>query len=102
MAIYTYVWEFVVLPEQIEPFLRAYGPAGEWVRLFRRAPGYVRTELHRDGSDPCRFITIDYWESADHWQAFRSQFAQQFETLDAKGERLTQRETELGHFELVE
>jgi heme-degrading monooxygenase HmoA len=101
MAIYTYVWEYVVRPDRIEPFLRTYGPAGEWVQLFRRASGYIRTELHRDRSDPRRFLTIDYWESADHWQAFRSQFAQEFEELDAKGERLTEREEEQGRFELV-
>ena len=45
---YAYIWEYTVRPERVAEFEQAYGPDGEWVRLFRRAGGYVRTELHRD------------------------------------------------------
>ena len=37
---YVYVWEFVVAPEQAGAFEEAYGPEGEWVRLFRGGRGY--------------------------------------------------------------
>jgi heme-degrading monooxygenase HmoA len=98
---YMYMWEYVVARDTLGEFERIYGPEGEWVRLFGRAAGYVRTELHRDRRAPCRFVTIDYWESESAWKAFRVQFAESFEDLDARCAALTTRETELGKFEPV-
>src|SRR5438132_11957193 len=98
---HAYVWEFLVAPGRVRHFEKAYGPSGKWVALFRRAPGYLRTELHRDCSNPLRFLTIDYWESRADWEAFRSRFAAEFETLDARCERMTEWETEIGRFDLV-
>ena len=98
---YLYIWEYLVPPAKTHTFERLYGPEGNWVQLFRRAPGYLRTDLHRDRSNPQRFVTIDYWESYDAWQAFRRQFAQEFEALDAKCEEFTNRESEIGKFEPI-
>ena len=97
-----YAWEYLVAPDKTGMFVRFYGPAGDWVQLFRRAPGYIRTELHRDRSNLQRFLTIDYWESQDAWQEFRRQFAEEFEALDAKCEEFTSRESEIGRFEPIE
>ncbi|OFV85910.1 MAG: hypothetical protein A2V74_04420 [Acidobacteria bacterium RBG_16_70_10] len=99
---YTYVWEYLVAPDKVGLFQRGYGPSGEWAELFRRAPGYLRTELHRDLSNPLRFLTVDYWQSRGDWEAFRARFSSEFEELDARGEKLTTRETEIGRFELAE
>jgi heme-degrading monooxygenase HmoA len=96
------MWEYLVTPERVSVFERAYGPSGDWIRLFRRAAGYVRTELHRDRSKPNRFITVDYWESESAFHTFRSRFSKEFEALDAKCEELTTLERELGRFWLVE
>lgn len=96
---YVYLWDYLVVPGRVEDFERAYGSEGEWVRLFRLAAGYVRTELHRDVRKPDRFLTIDYWESRAAWETFRSQFATRFEELDARCAELTVRETEIGRFE---
>ncbi len=98
---YLYIWEYLVPPDQASTFERFYGPEGNWVQLFRRAPGYLRTELHRDRSNPQRFVTMDYWESYDAWQAFRRQFAEEFEALDAQCEEFTSRESEIGKFEPI-
>ena len=98
---YLYIWEYLVPPSQASTFERFYGPAGDWVELFRCAPGYLRTELHRDRSNPQRFVTIDYWESYDALQAFRRQFAEEFEALDEKCEEFTSRESEIGKFEPI-
>ena len=96
---YSYIWEYLVAPDKVDDFQRAYGPDGDWVRLFREAPGYLRTELHRDRSNPLRFVTVDYWESETAWKAFRTRFAEQFELLDARCASLTTLETEIGRFE---
>ena len=101
-ADYTYMWEYIVAPEQVGAFEHIYGPQGQWAMLFRRAPGYLRTELHRDHGKSPRFITIDYWETKAAWEAFRSRYAEEFETLDAACEALTTRETEIGRFRLVD
>jgi len=52
---YTYRWEFLVEPAQLEEFQRQYCPAGPWIALFRRAPGYLDTRLLRDPRDRAQF-----------------------------------------------
>ncbi|MGN6453361.1 MAG: antibiotic biosynthesis monooxygenase family protein [Steroidobacteraceae bacterium] len=95
---YTYLWEFIVEPAQLEEFQHQYGPAGPWVVLFRRAPGYLDTRLLRDRADSRRFITIDSWTSAEAHSSFRSAFAREYAELDARCAHLTSRETALGEF----
>ena len=99
MPPYLYVWEYRVRAGREAEFLEAYGPQGTWVQLFRRAPGFVRTELHRDRVQPERFLTLDYWESEESWQAFRSQFRSEYEAIDARCAALTLSEHEIGKFE---
>jgi heme-degrading monooxygenase HmoA len=98
---YVYIWEFLVRPEHVPEFVAAYGPDGDWVRLFRDGAGYVRTELHRDQTNPERFVTVDYWESRDAWQAFRTAAAAEWERLDARCEQWTSSEREIGRFDPV-
>ena len=43
------LWQFEVAPEQEDHFLRAYRSDGDWARQFATAPGFVRTELWRNG-----------------------------------------------------
>ena len=100
-AQHVYIWEFIVSAEHAGAFERAYGSSGDWVQLFRRATGYLRTELHRDRSQPRRFITIDYWESKEAWEAFRTRFAEEFEALDDECAAWTTHEAEIGRFEPV-
>lgn len=95
---YAYVWEYSVRPERVAEFEEAYGPNGLWVQLFRRAEGHVRTELHRDRGNPLRYLTIDYWESAEAWETFRASLSSEFEATDARCEDFTLEERELGRF----
>lgn len=81
--------------EHVREFEQAYGVDGEWVKLFRRAPGYLRTELIRDRENPLRYLTIDSWESEDAYAAFRSQFSKEFAALDAKCAAWTTSEKEI-------
>jgi heme-degrading monooxygenase HmoA len=96
---YTSLWEFIVEPEQVEEFERHYGSEGSWVALFRQAPGYIQTLFLRDSMASHRFVTIDRWESADAHRNFPSAFSVQYADLDRRCERLTTRETLLGHFD---
>lgn len=98
---YCYVWEFRVRDQQLASFVAAYGPEGHWVQLFRRASGYLRTELFRDLDDPARFVTVDYWTSREAALELRVRFRNEFEALDAQGEEYTLEERQLGEFEVL-
>jgi heme-degrading monooxygenase HmoA len=101
MAVYMYIWEFRVRPGREGEFRDAYGPDGPWVQLFRRASGYLRSELYRDRVNTNRFLTFDYWESEAAWRTFRLQFATEYQSIDARCEALTASESEIGRFEPV-
>ncbi|HEV2111821.1 MAG TPA: antibiotic biosynthesis monooxygenase [Gammaproteobacteria bacterium] len=95
---YTYVWELQAAPGKTADFKRAYGPDGTWVQFFRRAPGYIRSELYADCANPQRFITVDYWESEAACKAFRERYTHEFEDLDVSCEAFTVWEREIGKF----
>ena len=95
---YVYIWEYEVRPEAEDRFRETYGGEGAWVALFRRAPGYLGTDLLQDRQRPRRWVTIDRWESADAHASFRALFATEFAVLDRQCEALTARETQLGEF----
>ena len=99
---YSTVWFFEVAPGCKAEFEGAYNGDGDWVRLFRRAAGYVRTELHRDLELPGRYLTVDYWASSEAYAAFRRSAAEQYRILDRKCESLTVTERHLGSFLCLE
>jgi len=88
--VFVTVWKFIVWPDRVAEFEQHYGPAGSWATLFRKSPGYVRTELFR--GDGHEYITIDYWENADAYRDFRDRHAAEYARLDAQMEALTERE----------
>jgi heme-degrading monooxygenase HmoA len=100
-ALYCCIWEFQVPPEREAAFRRAYGPDGAWVALFRRAPGYLDTQLLADIAAPGRYLTIDRWESAAAYRAFRHDFAEAYAAMDSACAELTRREALIGEFAAV-
>ncbi len=63
-------WEYEVKPGCEESFQSAYGPHGDWVRLFQRDPNYRETRLLRDISRPRFYFTLDYWDSKRRLSTF--------------------------------
>jgi heme-degrading monooxygenase HmoA len=92
------LWEFEVRAGSEAAFEAAYGPDGDWARLFGRAPGYLGTELLRAG-EPRRYLTIDRWETRDAFEKFRDAHRDDYEALDRRCEALTVRETPIGKFD---
>lgn len=90
------VWAYEVAPERQDDFCRVYGPNGDWARLFARAPGFLGVELLCDG---VRYLTIDRWDSAEAFEAFKSHFGDEYAGLDAKCAELTRSELKLGAFD---
>ena len=95
---YTYIWSFEVHPEHVVAFRWHYGEGGAWTQLFRRARGYLGTQLLQDESDPLRFVTIDAWSSPEDYEAFRAEYASEYAALDRLCEGFTVQETLIGHF----
>ncbi|HEY3515651.1 MAG TPA: antibiotic biosynthesis monooxygenase [Gammaproteobacteria bacterium] len=95
---YTYIWAFEVHPEHVVAFRWHYGAGGAWTQLFRRARGYLGTQLLEDQTDSVRFVTIDTWSSVEDYEAFRTAYASEYAELDRLCEGFTVRETLIGHF----
>jgi heme-degrading monooxygenase HmoA len=98
---YVIIWDYQVRADRLTEFEKMYHSNGGWAELFRKAPGYISTELLRDGTNPSRFITIDRWESAESYQAFHIQFKKEYETLDAQCEGFAEHEILLGKWKSI-
>jgi heme-degrading monooxygenase HmoA len=95
------LWEYQVKAERVAVFEQIYAANGAWAALFRKAEGYLATELLRDAKDSLRYITIDYWDSTDHYELFLSQWKTEYEALDAQCEGLTEKEFLFGKWESI-
>jgi len=92
------VWEFTVREEHLRAFISAYNSNGDWATLFRRADGYLGTELLRSSHEPTIFLTIDRWETAASFENFQQQFGVEYKKLDAQFEHYTSSEKKVGVF----
>jgi heme-degrading monooxygenase HmoA len=95
------VWEYIVKPEHLEGFLKAYSPDGSWATLFMEHRGYIATELIRDTSHSMRFLTIDHWESLSAYSEMKNRSRKAYRELDEKFEKYTVDENYIGIFEGV-
>jgi len=95
------VWEFLARADAVADFENAYGPRGEWARLFERFPGYGGTVLLRDTADRRRFLTIDRWESRRDFLEMHAGAAEEYARLDARVSALTESEHDVGVFEAL-
>jgi len=96
---YRIVWAFEVKPGSAQAFESAYGPEGEWAKLFRKAPGYGGTELLKDVDTTGRYLTIDRWRSREDFWKFREAFRAEYLAIDNRMAVLTTRETLIGDFQ---
>ena len=95
------IWEFNVRNEHFSEFLNAYAPDGAWSSIFKKCPGFVKTELKRDRDHPHRFLTIDYWESYRHFSAMHMFVGNEYEEIDKQCEQFFLSETHIGVFEVI-
>jgi heme-degrading monooxygenase HmoA len=95
---YVIVWEFRVRRERESEFVQKYGPEGAWAHFFRGSAGYHRTELLKDVAGADRYLTLDFWQTEEEFERFRSENRAEYERLDREFEGLTEEETRLGAF----
>jgi heme-degrading monooxygenase HmoA len=82
------VWSFRVEPAREARFTAAYGPGGDWARLFRRGEGYLGSQLVRC-EEAGRYLSIDRWASKAAFDAFLERYAAEYDELDERFEELT-------------
>ena len=114
-AEYLVIWEFHVFEVHRAAFESAYGPCGAWVRLFRRDPAFLATDLLRDDSskndssrngknhnainpDSTRYVTVDRWQSRQAYELFRQTHAAEYQEIDARCAEWTDREVCIGSY----
>lgn len=85
-------WEFVAKEGKVTEFERAYGPDGDWARLFRLGRGYRRTELHVVAGAARTYRTVDVWDSRTDFEAFKREHAAEYAVIDRRCEELTAQE----------
>ena len=82
-------------PDRRLVFENAYGPAGDWAQLFSKASGFIGLELLKEDG---RYLTIDRWESAQHFEAFKAARERDYAALDQRLEGLALGEKYVGSF----
>jgi heme-degrading monooxygenase HmoA len=94
------LWEYEVKPGCEECFQSAYGPQGDWVRLFQRDPRYRETRLLQDLSRPRFYFTLDHWDSETAFEQFKDANQAAYAAIDRLTEHLTLFERRLSTFNL--
>ena len=98
MKRFVYIWEYFVKEKFLFQFIEIYNPVGEWAQLFKKGKGYAGTKFYQDPDNPCRFITVDAWESKQLRDQFLIEFSEEYEILDKKCEPLIEDEKLIGDF----
>jgi heme-degrading monooxygenase HmoA len=91
-------WEYEVKPGCEESFQSAYGPQGDWVRLFQSDPYFRETRLLQDLSRPRFYFTLDYWDSETSFEQFKAANQSAYTAIDRATEQLTLSERHLSSF----
>lgn len=94
------LWRFEVPAGREARFVAAYRSEGDWAKLFATAPGFIRTELWRDGDGI--YLTADHWESFEAFERFQATRGEEYRRLDSELEGIALAETFLGAFDLVD
>jgi heme-degrading monooxygenase HmoA len=95
------LWEYEVKPGGEERFENAYGPDGDWVRLFRSDSSYRETRLLRDPFRPTIYLTLDFWSSRQAYEKFLAEHHAEYQTIDEASAGLTSSERRVGWYEMV-
>ena len=100
------MWEFQVCAGMKKHFEKGYGPEGEWARLFAQDEAYIGTELIHDLKGrglkgEGTYVTLDFWQSQEAYDAFRKRHLAKYKALDQKCEEMTESEREIGRFARV-
>ena len=92
------IWKYEVDLNRLEQFEELYGQNGKWVALFKKAAGYINTELVKGISSKNIYISLDKWESQALYEKFYEENKSTIDSIDKEGDELTLSETKIGWF----
>ncbi|GAA4381508.1 antibiotic biosynthesis monooxygenase family protein [Agromyces bauzanensis] len=95
---YEIVWTYEVDPAPRHAFEDAYGPDGDWARLFGLAEGFLEVVLLADAAAPGRYLTIDRWRDEASFDRFTAEHGEAYAALDDVLAGISGRGTRLGGF----
>lgn len=95
-ASYLVVWRYEVKSDAEPAFRVAYGPGGDWDRLFRSSPAFEGTTLVAVDVSK-QYLTIDAWRSREEYEAFLAENRDAYDLLDATFEAWTIAEERIGN-----
>ncbi|RPI73550.1 MAG: hypothetical protein EHM47_05920 [Ignavibacteriales bacterium] len=98
MKYFITIWQYKINPERKDEFENLYGQSGEWITLFKKYKGYLKTELLKDLNNENTFLTLDYWDSKESFKYFKKNSVKEYSGIDKKGEDLTLSEKHIGEF----
>ncbi|MFE5940812.1 antibiotic biosynthesis monooxygenase family protein [Streptomyces sp. NPDC056470] len=94
---YVLIYEYEVGADQRSRFEKIYGSSGQWSELFRKAPGYLGTDLFRRVDETGdRYLVVDRWADEQAFRAFKASFAGEYDRFSEQTRRLYRTETVLG------
>ncbi len=96
---YIIVWAYRVRPDKQAEFEKTYAANGDWAELFKKGKGFLGTKLIRSDITFENYATVDTWETRTDYEVFLTQWKDEYETLDARCEGLTEFEQCLGKFD---
>jgi heme-degrading monooxygenase HmoA len=95
------VYEFIIKDESRGQFELTFGPGGAWSKLFARSEGFRGTTVMRDVENPCRYLTIELWETADLREKARAEHQTDDSDLDSTLTNWTDSMIEVGIFRVM-
>lgn len=96
---FAFVRRYEVEEHSRPEFETAFGPRGDWARLFAQSPAYRGIELFRDQDT---YLVLCVWESRETLDAFLEDHRQGIADLDLAMRALTRCSHALGEYEVLE
>ncbi len=93
--VFIIIWRYSVASARVHDFRSAYGPRGEWSRLFGHGNGYLGTELV-ECDQPGVYITVDRWQDEADFHGFMAAMSTEYQNLDKRLATLTTSEELIG------
>ena len=95
------IWQYDVFEKENINFIKAYKSDGDWVHLFKKADGFIETELIHDIEHPTKFITIDKWRTKESYYQFKAMFKSDYLKMDKQFEDFSKSEIHIGYFDVL-
>jgi hypothetical protein len=100
-APFIILWKYEVTPENRSAFEKAYGPKGDWARLFSSSEDYLGSNLYHSPDKPEVFLIMDQWINKESYDTFKELNNFQYNQMSMNMSILYMSEVCLGEYHVV-